>query len=503
MAEYNVFKLEGNCLKIDLGRYKGCADLSSLASDVAANWGSIGGTLSNQSDLAAALALKANTSALSGYLPITGGLLTGTAGNGKITFPTQSSAPSTPASGFSLYANASNALSWKGANGFVRVFDGTTNTADRTYTLPDASGTFGLLGSNQSWTGLNTFGGSTTPTHSITLASTSTGWSHYNTSDQTVNYERARGYWNGNIYNIITEQGGTGQVRTINIQAPVFTLGSASIVLGNGYNTTSQNNSFINVTSTSSATAGVSNFLSLLNTVNQSGTAGYRGIFVSPYEQATGSGSKLLLDLGTNSAANGAGTHTSRFSVDNAGNVAAVNYFTNGGSFYSPAYRSLGGGNIIFGSSGGTTFGTLFSTGRWFFGASPVDDGVSVVNINGAARVQNTLTVSSASGGTGTLAGLGSSTFSIQSNGVILLGTSGSYYLRVDPNGTGVGTGNVANNTSAILQVDSTTKGVRLPVMTTAQKNAISSPATGLIVFDSDLGNLCIFATTWKTITSV
>jgi len=39
--------------------------------------------------------------------------------------------------------------------------------------------------------------------------------------------------------------------------------------------------------------------------------------------------------------------------------------------------------------------------------------------------------------------------------------------------------------------------------MTTTQKNAISSPATGLVVFDSTLGKLCVFSTTWQTISSV
>lgn len=48
--------------------------------------------------------------------------------------------PATPSSGFTLYANSSNALSWVGANGFTRTFDGTTNTANRSYVLPDASG---------------------------------------------------------------------------------------------------------------------------------------------------------------------------------------------------------------------------------------------------------------------------------------------------------------------------------------------------------------------------
>lgn len=40
---------------------------------------------------------------------------------------------------------------------------------------------------------------------------------------------------------------------------------------------------------------------------------------------------------------------------------------------------------------------------------------------------------------------------------------------------------------SSLLDVSSTTKGVIWPRMTTTQKNAIASPATGLIVFDTDL----------------
>lgn len=57
-------------------------------------------------------------------------------------------------------------------------------------------------------------------------------------------------------------------------------------------------------------------------------------------------------------------------------------------------------------------------------------------------------------------------------------------------------------NASALLQVDSTTQGVLFPRMTTTQKNAISSPATGLVVFDTTLGKLCVFSTTWQTISS-
>ena len=59
---------------------------------------------------------------------------------------------------------------------------------------------------------------------------------------------------------------------------------------------------------------------------------------------------------------------------------------------------------------------------------------------------------------------------------------------------------------SAVVDVQSTTKGVLLPVMSTTQKNAISSPANGLLVFDSTLGKLCVYSTlttTWQTVTSV
>lgn len=58
-------------------------------------------------------------------------------------------------------------------------------------------------------------------------------------------------------------------------------------------------------------------------------------------------------------------------------------------------------------------------------------------------------------------------------------------------------------NTSAIFELRSTTKGFLPPVMTTTQKNAISSPATGLVLFDSTLGKLCVYGgAAWQTITS-
>jgi hypothetical protein len=66
-----------------------------------------------------------------------------------------------------------------------------------------------------------------------------------------------------------------------------------------------------------------------------------------------------------------------------------------------------------------------------------------------------------------------------------------------------VGIGTSTPNASAILDAQSTTKGVRFPNMTTLQKTAVATPAAGLVVFDTTLAKLCVYSgTVWQTITS-
>lgn len=87
-------------------------------------------------------------------------------------------------------------------------------------------------------------------------------------------------------------------------------------------------------------------------------------------------------------------------------------------------------------------------------------------------------------------------------NPALVFSTVGSDRMRISDNGN-VGIGATAN-ASAILDVQSTTKGLRLPNMTTTQKNAISSPAAGLMVFDTTLAKACIYSgSAWEIITSV
>jgi sarcosine oxidase gamma subunit len=67
-----------------------------------------------------------------------------------------------------------------------------------------------------------------------------------------------------------------------------------------------------------------------------------------------------------------------------------------------------------------------------------------------------------------------------------------------------VGIGTASPSASAILDAQSTTQGVRMPNMTTTQKNDIVSPAAGLMVFDTTLAKLCVYSgAAWETITSL
>ena len=60
------------------------------------------------------------------------------------------------------------------------------------------------------------------------------------------------------------------------------------------------------------------------------------------------------------------------------------------------------------------------------------------------------------------------------------------YSLSLQPNGSNVGIGTISPNASAILHLRSTTQGFLPPVMRTGERDSISSPAAGLMIFNED-----------------
>jgi hypothetical protein len=131
----------------------------------------------------------------------------------------------------------------------------------------------------------------------------------------------------------------------------------------------------------------------------------------------------------------------------------------------------------------------------------------SATSINGMGGIAKT----DATGGNLTLnggVGLGAGTAGDVIIGTATPGTTGTTIQTLTQRWwVKSSTGTLANvsspNASAATQIDSTTKGFLPPRMTTTQKNAIATPAAGLVIYDSTLNKLCVYTTSWQTITSV
>jgi len=108
----------------------------------------------------------------------------------------------------------------------------------------------------------------------------------------------------------------------------------------------------------------------------------------------------------------------------------------------------------------------------------------------------------------GSTSGIYAKSYNSQNTNVIAYKDyNGNQCMTLTMTGSGAGVlvvNGTSNNASSVLQADSTTKGFLPPRMTTAQKNAIATPAAGLMVYDTDLNKLCVrTAAAWETITSI
>lgn len=157
------------------------------------------------------------------------------------------------------------------------------------------------------------------PTHTITQGSTGTGYVHYNTSDLT-NFERFRQGWSGNVYQIFTEVGGTGTVRSLQLGAN----GTANNLLINAQATST---GAFNFTSGSTSTSGT--VAAKFNSANTASSGSFTAFAVTPTFNQTGSGGWIAGLINVIQGTSGSGTQTlfstqlnsvEKFGVSGAGN---------------------------------------------------------------------------------------------------------------------------------------------------------------------------------------
>jgi hypothetical protein len=183
------------------------------------------------------------------------------------------------------------------------------------------------------------------------------------------------------------------------------------------------------------------------------------------------------------------------------GTTGADHIFQVGNNGATEAMRILNNGNVGIGTTNpaqklqignGVSSGTQFV--RLHHSASDIYIGQSNNSTMGVAGNAAALLVSDGS----------SFPFAIGTTGSqpLIIGTANTERIRITDVGT-VGINTASPAASAILDVTSTTKGLLFPRMTTTQKNAITGPSAGLVVYDTTLNKLCVFTTVWETITSL
>jgi hypothetical protein len=265
---------------------------------------------------------------------------------------------------------------------------------------------------------------------------------------------------------------GDGIANTVRFESSssvnLFTLSDQGLITAFAPATTALSGTTEIIKSTSSfiaPSAGSGSFqpLSIAYTINNTGaqTGTATGIFLSATETALGGMTHNLVNLLVGGV--------SRFRVSNGGGVTSPNTITGSDFNSTGAFGYACTGNFRLGG-GGANIATLY-------GPTPAN----------FSRL--------------TFAGLDSSCPAMARSTTSLIVT-----LADATAGASLGVGMASATgvvTSAVLQVDSTTKGFLPPRMNTTQKTNIPAPATGLVVYDTTLNKLAVYTgAAWETVTS-
>lgn len=243
----------------------------------------------------------------------------------------------------------------------------------------------------------------------------------------------------------------------------------------------------VNPTFTNGAFTGVSNlaarFTGRVNVVGN-GTFGFINMSL---QNTNASGWSEFNVLDSNGIVGGV------FGWGNSSAIALAN------SLYFKSFRSGSYAPILFAQDNGTAvnYTMTISSSRNVLIGTTTDAGFRL-DVNGTARVQGQIT-NTTGGFVFSSASPSSDAFYTSLSGNARFYVSNNGYLKAtsslisDTNGVGT------INASAQLQVDSTTKGFLPPRMTETQKNAITTPAAGLMVYDTTNNKLYVYdGTTWQ-----
>ena len=364
--------------------------------------------------------------------------------------------------------------------------------------------------------GTNVGIGTTAPTQALTLAS-GKQMVIFNTSDQTTNYQRFRQYYGTNIGGNPTfystgDNGGTAS----NVSALFGTRNGANNIIFHFTLTggTTNNTSVINLNpggaswntalysgttykpiilsnGSISGSSGNHQYFQIAPTVNTTATTNVSVLRLSPYLQSIGTQStyNYLLDLGTNNAVDGMGTHSSVFTVDTVGNTLLT------GSIRWGLYSYL--------SSGGSG---IFSFG---YNGSNANGQINVQTISEITNITGGYNSGTNANGTGlnilTRDGTGTGTPGNITHQVSQKTTSGSsaqsYFVAQTIFGD---TGNVNIGTASIdpgykLNVSGTASAAqfKLSTLNTAPTSSTASGSLGEIRYTTNYIYLCVATNTW------
>ena len=235
-------------------------------------------------------------------------------------------------------------ISFGGGTGNISVSGGNITTAGNHY----ISGNLGNVSGTSQFTG-NVGIGTSAGTNLLTVIGTSA-------NQLKIGYD-ASNYMtiNSTSGGIISLNATSGSPAALNLQAGSVTrlsIGASTLsgMINLPQGTSTGAISIFGITSVLTGSSGYQNNISIIPTITQTSTAGFRGIWTSPYITSTGSSTNYLLDLGTNTAAAGAGTHTSLFSVSSTGMIV------------SSTLGALNYANDTAAATGGVPIGGIYNT---------------------------------------------------------------------------------------------------------------------------------------------